>query len=112
MKSATSNDATRDELARSGVLATVTLKASSDGEVVFAWRTASLNDFLSDNRATFLVTSSEGWSSHELQLPATDTIIHLRLHLAEGKTLVRDITAYAADELFRWLATLPSIPQL
>ncbi|MBC7964851.1 MAG: sulfatase-like hydrolase/transferase [Fuerstia sp.] len=74
------------------VTAKVTLKSSTTGEDIFAWRTTEQKDFLASNRAKFSVTASEDWQTHELQLPATDTIIHLRLHLPEGTTLLREIT--------------------
>ena len=73
------------------VTAKVTLKTSTNGDASFAWRTTGQKDFLPANLATFSVTSSEDWQTHELRIPATDTIIHLRFHLPEGTTLIREI---------------------
>ena len=72
--------------------AKVTLKAATSGEAAFAWRTAEQKDFLPENRATFSVTASDDWATNEVPLPATGTIIHVRLHLPGGTTHVREVT--------------------
>ena len=72
--------------------AKVTLKAATSGEAAFAWRTAEQKDFLPENRAAFSVTASDDWQTHTIALPATGTIIHVRLHLPGGTTQVREVT--------------------
>ncbi len=72
--------------------AKVTLKAATSGEAAFAWRTAEQKDFIPENRAAFSVTASDDWQTHDIALPATGTIIHVRLHLPGGTTQVREVT--------------------
>jgi len=76
---------------RAPATAKVTLKSSIAGEASFAWRTDEQKDFLPANRARFTVNASEDWQTHEIKLPATGTIIHLRLHPPGGVTLFREI---------------------
>jgi hypothetical protein len=42
-------------------------------------------------RVTFEVTASDDFTSHEIALPATGTVIHVRLHLPGGITKIRSI---------------------
>ena len=80
------------------VTAKVTLKTSTAGEASFAWRTDGQKDFVPASRATFAITSSEDWQTHEVPLPATGTIVHLRLHLTGGTTLLREIKVQSGSQ--------------
>jgi arylsulfatase A-like enzyme len=64
-------------------------KASATGEAAIAWRTSEQKDFVPENRAAFQVTAADNWQTQEIKLPASGTLIHLRLHLPGGTTLVR-----------------------
>ena len=73
------------------VVAKVEMKASTAGQARFAWRTESQKDFLPENTVAFDVKSSNELQSYSVALPTTDTIIHVRLHLPQGTTWIRDI---------------------
>ncbi len=67
------------------------LKSGTSGQAAIAWRVEGDKDFLPANRVTFAVTASEDFTAHEIALPATATIIHLRIHLPGGTTQIRDL---------------------
>lgn len=73
------------------VVAKVEMKASTAGQARFAWRTESQKDFLPENAIAFDVKTSNEWQSYSVALSTTDTIIHVRLHLPQGTTWIRDI---------------------
>lgn len=73
------------------VTAKLAIKSSVPGQVAIAWRVAGDKDFLPANRITFAVTASEEFTPHEVSLPATGTVIHLRIHPAGGVTQFRNI---------------------
>ena len=54
-------------------------------------RTADEKDFAAANRVTQSVLASDDWQPCDLRLPATGTIVHLRLHLPGGNTRIRSI---------------------
>jgi uncharacterized sulfatase len=70
----------------------LTLKTGTSGTAAIAWRVDGEKDFLPANRNTFPVTVSDDWQTHAIQLPATKTIIHLRVHFPEGTTQIREIS--------------------
>ncbi len=78
--------------------AKVILKVATSGEAAFAWRTAEQKDFVPENCAAFAVTSSDDWQTHGIPLPATGTVIHVRLHLPGGTTLLREIKLTSATK--------------
>jgi hypothetical protein len=61
------------------------------GPAAIAWRSDHDRDFLPANRTTFQVKSSGDWETHEIKLPASGTIIHVRIHLPEGTSLIREV---------------------
>jgi arylsulfatase A-like enzyme len=71
--------------------AKLALKSSAPGQAAIAWRVAGDKDFLPANRVTFAVTASEDFTTHEVVLPATGTVIHLRIHPSGGVTQIRNI---------------------
>jgi uncharacterized sulfatase len=88
---------TRTQLSLKGpVTATVVFKTATAGEAGFAWRLEGEKDFLPANRVNFPVTASEEWQTREVVLPATGTVIHLRLHLPQSTTSLREIKLEAA----------------
>ncbi len=80
------------------VTARLSVKSSTAGGASFAWRTAEQKDFLPENKATFAVTDSQDWQAHEVPLAAKGTIIHLRLHLPDGTTQLRDIQFKSSEK--------------
>jgi arylsulfatase A-like enzyme len=71
--------------------ARLTLKTSTAGSAAITWRTEGDKEFLPANRATFQVTAADDWQTHEVKLPASGRIIHLRVHLPSGITQIREI---------------------
>ncbi len=69
----------------------LTLQTTTAGPAAIAWRIDGEKDFLPANRTTFPLTASDKWQTHEIKLPATQTIIHLRVHFPEGTTQIREI---------------------
>jgi uncharacterized sulfatase len=80
------------------VTAKVALKIATAGQAAFAWRTNDQKDFLPGNRASFAVASSDDWQTFEIPLPATGMIVHVRLHLPGGTTLLREINLQSATK--------------
>jgi uncharacterized sulfatase len=73
------------------VTAKLALQSSTTGQAAIAWRVADDKDFLASNRVTFEVTASDDFTRHEITLPATGTVIHVRLHLPVGITKIRSV---------------------
>jgi len=76
---------------RGPVAANITLKTAASGKGFIAWRMDGDNDFLPVNRTTFSVTASTDWQTHQLEIPATGSIIHLRVHLPVGAAEFRTL---------------------
>jgi len=75
----------------SPVTVKLTLKTARPGPGAIAWRVDGDKDFLPGNRTPFAIVASEDWQTHEIELPATATIIHLRVHLPPGSSSIRAI---------------------
>ncbi len=71
------------------VIVKLAFKTSATGQAAIAWRTSEQKDFVAENRAAFQVAASDNWQTQEINLPASGTLIHLRLHLPGGTVLVR-----------------------
>jgi len=69
----------------------LTLKTARPGPGAIAWRVDGDKDFLAGNRTPFVIVATEDWQTHEIELPATATIIHLRVHLPPGSSSIREI---------------------
>jgi uncharacterized sulfatase len=76
---------TQAKLKLSGpVTAKLTLKTAATGQGALAWRLDGDQDFLPINRVPFAITGSADWQTHEVKIPASGRIIHLRIHLPPG----------------------------
>jgi len=73
------------------VTANITLKTSATGQGAIAWRIDGDKDFLPANHLTFLLQSTPDWQTHELQIPTTGRVIHVRVHLPAGAAEFREI---------------------
>ena len=71
--------------------ASITLRAERDGEAGFAWRLKGQDDFVTGQSVVASVTAGD-WQVVELDLPASGTIIHLRVLLPNGTTDIRKIS--------------------
>ncbi len=69
------------------------VKASTAGPAAIAWRVKGDKDFIPENRATFPIAKAGEWETHEIKLPATASIIHLRVHFPPGVIQFREIGA-------------------
>ncbi len=83
---------TRSQLKLPGpVTAKIIFKTAASGQGAIAWRMDGDKDFLPENRAPFDVKASEEWQTHEVQIPATGRIIHVRVHLPHGQAEFRTL---------------------
>lgn len=69
----------------------LTLQAATAGKGSIAWRGAGDKDFLPEKRASFDITAQSTWEMHEIKLPASETVIHLRIHFPTGVTRFQEI---------------------
>ena len=60
--------------------ATVRLRAVRGGNLTLAWRTREQPDFTAENSTRGFVAASDEWQTIALDVPATGSVIHLRLH--------------------------------
>lgn len=73
------------------VSATITLKTATTGKATIAWRVNGNKDFLPANRLNFSLEATADWQTHKLDIPATGSVIHLRLHLPAGAAEFRTL---------------------
>ncbi len=73
------------------VTAKLTLKTAATGQGAIAWRNDGDKDFLPANRLTFPLQATTDWQTHEITIPATGRVIHVRVHLPEGGAEFREI---------------------
>ncbi|MBL9183762.1 MAG: sulfatase-like hydrolase/transferase [Verrucomicrobiaceae bacterium] len=62
----------------------LTLKTAATGPAAIAWRNDGDKDFLPANRLPFQLQSTPDWQTHTLDLPTTNRIIHVRVHLPDA----------------------------
>lgn len=90
---------TKSKLKLAGpVTAHITLKTTSTGQGAIAWRMDDDKDFLPANRLPFDLQSTPDWQTHNLQIPTTGRIIHLRVHLPAGTTEFRTLDFKSAQK--------------
>jgi arylsulfatase A-like enzyme len=73
------------------VTAQLTLKTAAKGQGAIAWRLDGDKDFLPANRLTFPLQATTDWQTHNLQIPTTGRVIHLRVHLPAGAAEFRTL---------------------
>ncbi len=73
------------------VAAKITLKTTATGQASIAWRNDSDKDFLPANRLPFSLKATANWQTHTLEIPTTNRIIHVRIHLPAGSAEFREI---------------------
>lgn len=83
---------TRSQLKIPGPATTkITLKTAATGQGAIAWRMDGDKDFLPANRVTFPIQASTDWQTHEINIPTTGRVIHVRVHLPAGAAEFREI---------------------
>jgi len=83
---------TRSQLKLPGpVTAKLTLKTAAAGQGAIAWRMDGDKDFLPANRVTFPIQASTDWQTHEIHIPTTGRVIHVRVHLPAGAAEFQEI---------------------
>jgi arylsulfatase A-like enzyme len=75
----------------------ITLKSATAGAGAVAWRLPGDKDFLPANRTSFQIAAGADWQSHDVSLPASGAIIHVRVHLPAGPISIRQIQLQHAD---------------
>jgi uncharacterized sulfatase len=73
------------------VTAQLTLKTAAKGQGAIAWRLDGDKDFLPANRLTFPLQATTDWQTHNLQIPTTGRVIHVRVHLPAGAAEFRTL---------------------
>jgi uncharacterized sulfatase len=76
---------------RAPATAKLTFKTAASGQAAIAWRLDGDQDFLPSNRVPFAITGSTDWQTHEVKIPASGRIIHLRVHLPPGAAVFREL---------------------
>jgi hypothetical protein len=77
---------TRAFLTRSGlnlpgpVTVLLRVRAKQGGKSSFAWRTTSTPDFVPENAAVFEWPTSSDWRDVKAELPASGSLVHLRIN--------------------------------
>ncbi|MEO1992392.1 MAG: sulfatase-like hydrolase/transferase [Pirellulales bacterium] len=83
---------TRNGLDLSGpVTANVVLKTTGRGAISFAWRTSKEKEFTSGNRITVARNQSTDWQRLTMTLAGKSKVIHIRLQVPEGTTVIKSI---------------------
>lgn len=77
--------------AKGPLTAHVQLSAEKAGKVGFAWRLNGQKDFAKDQVASVATQVAPDWQTHEIDIPAKGTVIHLRLHLPPGRSSVKQV---------------------
>lgn len=67
------------------------LRTFRDGNVGVSWRLDGQKDFVTGQASTTAVVGGNGWHPCEVPIPAEGTVIHLRLHLPEGESAIRNV---------------------
>jgi uncharacterized sulfatase len=76
---------------KSPVRVQIAMKSPQADQAAIAWREDGDKDFLASHRSTFSIAGSDEWQLHEVLLPSSKKIIHLRIHLPEATCLIREI---------------------
>lgn len=71
--------------------AKVELSQSKPGKVGFAWRLSGQKDFPKEQLVAMDTKVVPDWQTHEIEIPAVGTVIHLRLLLPPGESAIRSI---------------------
>jgi len=79
------------------VTAKLTLKTASTGQAALAWRNDGDKDFLPANRLTFPLQATADWQTHEVKIPTSSRIIHVRVHMPAGAFQFRTLDFKSAS---------------
>ena len=77
--------------AKGPLKAKVQLSNSKPGNVGFSWRLNGQKDFTDDQVAIVAAGVAPDWQTHEIEIPANGTVIHLRVLLPPGASSIRRI---------------------
>jgi arylsulfatase A-like enzyme len=77
---------------KSPAIVKLAVKSDTAGPGAIAWRIQGEKDFLPEKRVSFEIAKANEWQTCEVPLPASGTIIHLRIHLPGGTSQIRKIT--------------------
>ena len=93
----------RNGLAITGAFrATIEVRAERPGKIGIAWREDGQDDFEPDQNVGKVIEASQKFQTVELEIPAGNETIHIRLHLPPGQTAVRSVEFSAGDKTRAW----------
>lgn len=89
---------TRNGLQLSGPVAVeMVVKTATSGEIGFAWRTSDERDFKKANRVDVSVDKTNDWQTIETTLPGGSKVVHLRILVPGGETLIKSLQLKPTD---------------
>jgi hypothetical protein len=92
---------------------TVSLRNARGGNVGIAWRLDGQKDFAPGASASATLQPAPDWQEHTFAIPATGSVIHLRLQLPGGVTELRRVTVSTANGAVAkaWDFSAPPAPE-
>jgi arylsulfatase A-like enzyme len=73
------------------VAARITFRASKNGVIRFSWRTSTDKDFTPESRVQIPVEASSEWQTIQASLPGDSTIVHVRVQVPAGETMIKSL---------------------
>ncbi|MCM2374748.1 sulfatase-like hydrolase/transferase [Rhodopirellula sp. ICT_H3.1] len=67
------------------------LKTEASGQIGLSWRSSADKDFAAANRVNVAVEKSDQWQTIQAKLPVEAKIIHVRIQVPTGTTLIKSI---------------------
>jgi len=78
------------------VTAKIKLRSTVAGSGSFAWRLKGQTEFMPECIRSFTISDSDDWELHEFELSFEGELIHLRVVLPNGTTLVRELELHSS----------------
>ena len=75
----------------------ISLKSTPGGPAAVAWRLEGEKDFVPANRTEFQIKAGTDWQTHNVSLPASGNVVHVRVHLPVGASSIRQVQVRHAD---------------
>ncbi len=77
--------------------AKIKIRSTVAGSGSLAWRVKGQKEFKPECKRLFIISDSEDWETHEIELPVEGELIHLRIVLPNGTTLVRELELQSGE---------------
>jgi hypothetical protein len=85
-----------------GFTAKVKLKGAKNGNTGIAWRSEGQKSFSSDQIVQVPFKGGAEMQTLEFEVPAKGKIVHLRLHLPNGKTTLEEVNFTQREKAVSW----------